>query len=73
MFSSGQRLALDTAHLGAVADDMWIQGLKDSEINKDQSRTIEFNPNIVDSIKRGRGGQHQQEASVQTSPARVLA
>ena len=28
MFSDGQRLALDTAHLGAVADDMLIQALK---------------------------------------------
>ena len=73
MFSNGHRLALDTAHLGAVADDMLIQGLKDSKINKDQSRTIGFNANIVDSIKRGRGGQHQQETSVQASPARVLA
>ena len=52
MFSNGQRLAIDTAHLGAVADDMWIQGLKDSKINKDQSRTMGFNANIVDSRKR---------------------
>ena len=71
MFSSGQRLALDTAHLGAVADDMWIQGLKDSEINKDQSRTIEFNPNIVDSIKRGERWATPTRSV--TSPARVLA
>ena len=39
MFSSGQRLALDTAHLGAVVDGMLIQALKSVKQTKANKET----------------------------------